>query len=138
MNLKELDHFNQKLKIGQAYRITKFIFDTIPAATFPYHYFRFVAYNQLESCIPVEDENSKMQFPILIVGQLNEKGDANKSQTVWRKLEIENLNGNVIKFTMWDEMARRFKDAKLDTMQQPIIIEVSSWQVSKYRGEDIK
>ena len=49
-------------------------------------------------------------------------------------LPYDHYSGNVIKFTMWDEMARRFEDAKLDTMQQPIIIEVSSWQVSKYRG----
>ena len=35
---------------------------------------------------------------------------------------------------MWDEMARRFEDAKLDMMHQPIIIAVSSYRVSKYRG----
>lgn len=89
MSLKEQDYFNQKLKVGHAYKFSCFncepanpwqqtldvntslrfgkitSIDEIPAAGFPQHYFRFVAYNQLESRVPKEDETSKMQYPIL-------------------------------------------------------------------------
>lgn len=43
-------------------------------------------------------------------------------------------SGNVVEFTMWNEMADEFEKADLDTMEQPIIIAVSSCRVSKYIG----
>ncbi|GJZ36947.1 replication protein A 70 kDa DNA-binding subunit [Tanacetum coccineum] len=41
--------------------------------------------------------------------------------------------GNVIEFTMWDEMAENFVRSLLETMEQPVIITVSSCRMSKYR-----
>ncbi|GJU55695.1 hypothetical protein Tco_1229409 [Tanacetum coccineum] len=101
MNLKDLDYFNPKLQIGTDYRISNFIceatsnyqqtlknktslrfgkyttFDTIPAATFPNHYFEFISYNQLESKLPKPDENNNMHYPVLIdyIGCVRSVGD---------------------------------------------------------------
>ena len=46
-----------------------------------------------------------------------------------------NASGNVVEFTMWNEMADEFEKADLDAMEQPIIIAVSSCRVSKFRGD---
>ena len=48
-----------------------------------------------------------------------------------------NGSGNVVEFTMWNEMADEFEKADLDAMEQPIIIAVSSCRVSKYRGDTL-
>ncbi|GJX46209.1 DNA helicase [Tanacetum coccineum] len=50
-----------------------------------------------------------------------------------RKIEIENLNGNIIEFTLWDKMAEHFEQADLEKMEQPVIIAVNSCRVSKYK-----
>ncbi|GJS44874.1 DNA helicase [Tanacetum coccineum] len=89
MAQKDMDYFDQKLKIHMAYRISNFLceatsryqqtlenqtslrfgkytkFKTISAMTFPHHYFQFTSYNQLASKLPKLDSNSKMQYPIL-------------------------------------------------------------------------
>nr|GEX23812.1 nucleic acid-binding, OB-fold protein [Tanacetum cinerariifolium] len=116
-------------------------FTNIPATSFLYHYFQFTSYNQLESKIPRPDENSKMQYPVLTdyigcirsVGNLEPFGDPNRSQSTRRKIEIENLNGNIIELTLWDEMAAHLEQANFEQMEQPVIIAVSSCRVSKYR-----
>ncbi|GJS39356.1 nucleic acid-binding, OB-fold protein [Tanacetum coccineum] len=96
---------------------------------FPRHLFHFVSYNQLESRLPKLDETSKMRHLILTrcvgsVGDIIPRGDSNKCQNVRRKIDIENLNGNVIEFTMWDEMAENFDRSLLETMEQPVIITI--------------
>nr|GEV59843.1 helitron helicase-like domain-containing protein [Tanacetum cinerariifolium] len=63
--------------------------------------------------------------------------DPNRSEKTIRKIDIENLNGNIVEFTLWDEMAEHFGQAKLETMEHPVIIAVSSCRVSKYRGNKI-
>nr|GEY51774.1 hypothetical protein [Tanacetum cinerariifolium] len=50
-----------------------------------------------------------------------------------RKFNIENLNGNIIEFTLWDEMAKHFKQVDLEKMKQPVIITVSACHVSEYK-----
>ncbi|GJZ37393.1 DNA helicase, partial [Tanacetum coccineum] len=42
--------------------------------------------------------------------------------------------GNIIDFTMWDEMAESFNKSILDTLEPPVIIAVSSCRVSKCRA----
>ena len=96
-------------------------------------------------------------------GELKRKPNDNQGVTIYRKVDIESLryiilylkhlflksnlstfvihllphhlaSGNVVEFTMRDDMAERFEDAGLETLQQPIIIAVSSCRVTKYRG----
>ena len=43
-------------------------------------------------------------------------------------------SGNVVEFTMWDKMAENFENAELETLEQPVIIAVSSCRVTKFRG----
>ncbi|GKC51360.1 nucleic acid-binding, OB-fold protein [Tanacetum coccineum] len=53
-----------------------------------------------------------------------------------RKIEIQNLNGNIIELTLWDEMAEHFAQADIEKMEQPVMISVSSCRVSKYKGTE--
>ena len=96
-------------------------------------------------------------------GELKRKPNDNQDVTVYRKIDIENLrciilylkhlllkntitsfvihlihrylaSGNVVEFTMWDKMAENFEDAELETLEQPVIIAVTSCRVTKFRG----
>nr|GEZ59418.1 ribonuclease H-like domain-containing protein [Tanacetum cinerariifolium] len=59
-------------------------------------------------------------------------------RTSWRepailqKLDIENLSGDVIELTLWDEMAKNSQKAKYELMEKPVIIAVSSYKVIDY------
>ncbi|GJR77269.1 reverse transcriptase domain-containing protein [Tanacetum coccineum] len=67
------------------------------------------------------------------VGDISDFGDPNTRQGIRRKIKIENLNGNIIELTLWDEMAKHFEQADIKNMEQPVITAVSSCRVSKYR-----
>ncbi|GKB26814.1 retrotransposon protein, putative, ty1-copia subclass [Tanacetum coccineum] len=57
-------------------------------------------------------------------------GDPNKRQTVRRKVDIENLDGNITKFTMWDDMAQEYDRGLVEMMEGTMIINASSCRVS--------
>nr|GFB63262.1 replication protein A 70 kDa DNA-binding subunit [Tanacetum cinerariifolium] len=42
--------------------------------------------------------------------------------------------GNIVEFTMWDEMARQFKKGEIERLARPVITIVSSCCVSKFKG----
>ncbi|GKB20503.1 DNA helicase [Tanacetum coccineum] len=67
------------------------------------------------------------------IGDVTPFGDANTGQKYLRKVEIENLDGNILEFTMWDEVAKQFNKQEIQKLTPPIIIVVSSCQVTKYR-----
>nr|GEW53226.1 DNA helicase [Tanacetum cinerariifolium] len=67
------------------------------------------------------------------IGDISNFEDPNTRQGIRRKIKIETLNGNIIEFTLWDEMAKHFDQADIKSMEQPVIIAVSSCWVSKYR-----
>nr|GEU72572.1 DNA helicase [Tanacetum cinerariifolium] len=87
------------------------------------------------------DNKSKMQYPILTnyigciraVSGIEPFGNPNERQGVRRKIDIENLNGNIIELTLWDEMEEHFEKADREKMEQPVITAVSSCRVSKYK-----
>nr|GEX32097.1 nucleic acid-binding, OB-fold protein [Tanacetum cinerariifolium] len=66
-----------------------------------------------------------------LVNGISNFEDPNRSQSIRRKINIENLNGNIIEFTLWDEMAEHFEQADLEKMEQLVIIAVSSCRISK-------
>nr|GEX09474.1 ATP-dependent DNA helicase PIF1-like [Tanacetum cinerariifolium] len=120
--------YQQTLENKTTLRFGKFTkFDHIAATTFPYHYFEFTSYNRLESKIPKPDNNNKMQYPVLTdyigcirsVSCITHFKDPNRSEKTLRKIDIENLNGNIVELTLRDEMAEHFGQAKLKTMEQP-------------------
>ena len=89
MNVREIDYFNAKIKLGSVYRISEFLcqptspyqqtinnktslafgratkFDLIEKPDIPHHYFDFVSYNHLQYKVPKEDAMGRMQYPIL-------------------------------------------------------------------------
>ncbi|GJT61107.1 DNA helicase [Tanacetum coccineum] len=123
------------LKFG---RYTKF--DSIPSDDFPKHYFNFVAYNQLEYKFNRESTTIDQNQVTLTdyigcltrVGDVERHGRPGANQTVLRKLDIENLDGDVIELTIWDEIAENFHKAEYELMQKPVIIAVSSCKVTEY------
>ncbi|GJR27119.1 nucleic acid-binding, OB-fold protein [Tanacetum coccineum] len=127
------------LKFGQ---ITSF--EVLPGkeSEFPEHHFEFVSYNQLSSRVPYrDDEASKMIYPILTdylgrvrsISDTTPFQDATGRQKYRRKVDIESLDGNVVEFTMWDDLATQFNKQEIQKLPPPIIIAVSSCRVSKYR-----
>nr|GEX93755.1 hypothetical protein [Tanacetum cinerariifolium] len=97
---------------------------------------------ELSSRVPYRDENSKIVYPMLTdymgyirsISDITPFGDANKGQGWLRKVDIENLDGNVVEFAMWDDLAKQFNKEEIEKLLRPIIIVVSSCKVSKYRG----
>ena len=89
MNVKEIDYFDPKIALGRTYRISHFMckqtspyqqtidnpttlqfgkitrFDSIVAPEIPFHYFRFVAYNQLQYKVPRQGPSGKTEYPML-------------------------------------------------------------------------
>ncbi|GJR68311.1 nucleic acid-binding, OB-fold protein [Tanacetum coccineum] len=52
-------------------------------------------------------------------GSISDFGDPNRRQGARRKIKIENLNGNIVECTLWDEMANHFGEADIHSMEQP-------------------
>ncbi|PWA13631.1 hypothetical protein CTI12_AA631960 [Artemisia annua] len=65
-------------------------------------------------------------------GEKGTIGGPMRDQMVNRKIEIQNLNGNSIELTLWDDLAETFKKDEIDRLEKPIIIAVTSCKVSKY------
>ncbi|GKB66747.1 DNA helicase [Tanacetum coccineum] len=119
-------------------KITKFEVLTYKESEFPKHHFECIPYNQLASRIPYRDENSKMIYPILTgcirsISDIISYGDQNTGQKYIRKVEIEDLDGNIVEFTIWDDVAKEFNKQGIEKLTPPIIIAVSSCRVTKYR-----
>ncbi|GJX72790.1 nucleic acid-binding, OB-fold protein [Tanacetum coccineum] len=116
-------------------RLTKF--DNIPAEGFQSHYSNFVAYNQLEYKLNREDNPIAQNQQTLTdyigcltrVTDVQKFGSAGENQVILRKLDIENLSGNVVELTLWDEMAINFQKAEFDLMQKLVIIDVKLGQL---------
>ncbi|GJW42998.1 nucleic acid-binding, OB-fold protein [Tanacetum coccineum] len=126
------------LKFG---KITKFDVLQGQESEFPEHHFEFTAYNQLASRVPYQDENSKMIYPLLTdhlgcirsISDVTPFGDSNKGQSYWRKVDIENLDGNIVEFTMKDELATHFNKQDIENIPPLVIIAVSSYRVTKFK-----
>nr|GEW13015.1 hypothetical protein [Tanacetum cinerariifolium] len=89
-----------------------------------------------------EDTTTEQRQPTLTnyigclirVGDVQTFGSAASNITVVCKLDIENLNGDVVELTLWDEMAKGFNKRKFELMAGPIIFAVSSCKVSEYNN----
>ncbi|GJT05817.1 DNA helicase [Tanacetum coccineum] len=119
-------------------KITTFEILTEKEYEFPKHHFEFTAYNQLQSKVPYRDENNKMIYPILTdylgcihsIGDIIPSGDANTVQKYRRHIDIENLDGNVIQLTMWDDLAKYFNKQEIEKLPFPTLNAVSSCQAA--------
>ncbi|GJR34595.1 nucleic acid-binding, OB-fold protein [Tanacetum coccineum] len=91
---------------------------------------------KLSSRVPYRDEeDSKTIYPMLAdyLGRIRSISDiipfqdATGRQKYQRKVDIESLDGNVIEFTMWDDLATQFNKKEIEKLPAPIIIAVSSY-----------
>ncbi|GJR47867.1 DNA helicase [Tanacetum coccineum] len=106
------------LKFG---KITSFDILAGKESEFSEHHFEFIAYNQLASRVRYRDEKSKMIYPILIgcirsIGDATPFGNANTRHKYQRKVDIENLNGNIVEFIMWGELAKNFNKEDIEKL----------------------
>ncbi|PWA56458.1 replication protein A 70 kDa DNA-binding subunit [Artemisia annua] len=121
-------------------RFTKF--DPIPPFGFPNHYFRFVSYNRLPCKVVDPDDKARKVYPVLTdyigcyinSGEKEEWGNPNKDQMLLRRVEIQNLNRNSVELTLWDNLAETFPKEKIDALEKPVIIAVSSCRVTRFRN----
>ncbi|GJW95982.1 nucleic acid-binding, OB-fold protein [Tanacetum coccineum] len=97
---------------------------------------------ELPSRVPYRDENSKLIYPILTdylglvrsISDIIPFGTPTTSEKYLRKVDIEDLDGNIVEFTMWDELAIQFDKIEIKKLTPLIIIVVSSCRVTKYKA----
>ncbi|PWA89772.1 helitron helicase-like domain-containing protein [Artemisia annua] len=68
-------------------------------------------------------------------GEADTIGDPIKDQMVNRIVEIQNLNCVSIQLTLWDQLAETFKKYEIDRLEKPVIMAVSSCQVTRYHNK---
>ncbi|PWA56645.1 nucleic acid-binding, OB-fold protein [Artemisia annua] len=136
-------NWQQTLENGTSLSFTRFTkFDSIPSVGFPNHYFRFISYNRLPYKVVDPDDKSQKAYPLLTdyigcyisSGEKEEWGNPNKDQMVLRRIEIQNLNRNSVELTLWDDLAESFPKEKIDALEKPVIIAVSSCRVGRFRN----
>ncbi|GJZ06887.1 nucleic acid-binding, OB-fold protein [Tanacetum coccineum] len=156
MGTDAIVYFNSILQAGATYRISHFTcvpaskyqqtlknqtslkfgrytkFENIPAEEYQKYYFNFTAYNKLGSKLNQQADPLSQNQTTLTVGDVERFGRSGGNQYVIRKLDIENLSDDVIELTLWDEMTENFQKAEYESMQKPIIIDVSSCKVTEY------
>ncbi|GKD38019.1 DNA helicase, partial [Tanacetum coccineum] len=68
----------------------------------------------------------KVGSPIMLIRIVNLSGGlCNRTRMI--------VSGNVVEFTMWDEVAKSFNKETIEKIPPPVIIAVSSCRVTKYR-----
>ncbi|PWA54234.1 nucleic acid-binding, OB-fold protein [Artemisia annua] len=105
-------------------------FDVIEDDGFPKHYFDFISYNQLPSRVIDPLDKTKKPQPVLtdyigcyISSTNSDKiGKPNRNRSVYRKIEIQNLNRNSLELTLWGNLAKSFNKEAVDAMEKPVII----------------
>ncbi|PWA74085.1 hypothetical protein CTI12_AA254430 [Artemisia annua] len=102
---------------------------------FPKHYFSFAAYNEV--CRRADTREPILTDYIGIlrnIGVIREFGDITTNIISRRNIEIQNLNGNVVMLTLWNELATGFPITRLDEMEQPVVIAASSCWAKRHAG----
>ncbi|PWA48597.1 hypothetical protein CTI12_AA489050 [Artemisia annua] len=102
---------------------------------FPNRYFNFAAYNQVGQRADGRDPILTDYIGILRdVGTIRESGNSMTNRISRRNIEIQNLNGNTIAFTLWNEQATAFPVNLCSEIQQPPIIAFSSCWAKRFGG----
>ncbi|PWA88207.1 helitron helicase-like domain-containing protein [Artemisia annua] len=102
---------------------------------FPEHYFNFIAYNEIGQRADTRDYTLTDYIGIIRdIGQIREFGDPTTNRVLRRNIDVQNLNGNVLTFTIWNEMAMDFPLQLLSELSRPVIIAVSSCWARRFGG----
>ncbi|KAI3728036.1 hypothetical protein L6452_16663 [Arctium lappa] len=150
-NSNDKSHFQTPIKVGSCYRVTNFIceksrtymvivphktsirvgkaarFEEIPDTGFPLHYFNFSPYDQLSN------KTNKHEILTDYIGKIYHISDLliRKGATII-KMRLEDLSGNIIEATFWDDIARRLHTEATTVVESPTIAAVTSMKVTKY------
>ncbi|GKD63592.1 nucleic acid-binding, OB-fold protein [Tanacetum coccineum] len=151
MDVKDADYFNQSLQIRMAYKISGFSYEdtsqwerTLQNCTslifgrhtelheisnigFLEHYFKFAAYNRLAG-------RANVKNAVFTSIDVMFTGDATTNRIYRHTIDIQNLSGNIIGLTLWNDMATNFNIHEYGSMEKPVVIVVSSYWVSRYSG----
>ncbi|PWA64694.1 replication protein A 70 kDa DNA-binding subunit [Artemisia annua] len=140
----DTDSWQQTLANPTSLSFSRFFtaFDDIEDVGFPDHYFDFASYNELSDRVVDPKEKPKKPYPVLTdyigcyirSGEKTKVGNPNRTQSVQRKIEIQNLNRNSLELTLWGDLAEKFNKQGIDALERPIIIAVSSCRVSRYNN----
>ncbi|GJX61064.1 DNA helicase [Tanacetum coccineum] len=132
MDVNNINYFDPLLKPRTAYRILNFICEkTKPyQQTLENKIIHSIQLAAIKSFLPrrrlkndISDTDS----------DITPSGNANTGQKYQRKVDIKNLDGNVVEFTMWDDLAKHFMKEEIEKLPRLVIIAVSSCRVSKYK-----
>ncbi|KAI3728035.1 hypothetical protein L6452_16662 [Arctium lappa] len=144
-NSNDKSHFQTPIKVGSCYRVTNFIceksrtymvivphktsirvgkaarFEEIPDTGFPLHYFNFSPYDQLSN------KTNKHEILTDYIGKIYHISDLliRKGATII-KMRLEDLSGNIIEATFWDDIARRLHTEATTVVESPTIAAVTS------------
>ncbi|PWA82289.1 nucleic acid-binding, OB-fold protein [Artemisia annua] len=159
-DLKDKERFERDLQINSVYKIQGFGFDKADSwgktldndivlclgkytqidplqdTGFPYHYFNFAAFNELNARL--EKKNLILTDYIGYVHNVDktkEYGAATTTRVKVRNIGIRNLNNNVVLFTLWNDDADNFNEDEYGQMKQPVILAVSSCYLKRYAGQ---
>ncbi|PWA39009.1 hypothetical protein CTI12_AA577260 [Artemisia annua] len=119
--------------------------DLLQDNDFPYHYFNFAAFNELNARL--EKKNpiltaicpTRLHWICAQRGKVKEYGAVTSNRVKVRNIGIRNLNiltyNNVVLFTLWNEDADNFEEDEYAQMKQPVILAVSSCYLKRYAGQ---
>ncbi|GJR12333.1 nucleic acid-binding, OB-fold protein [Tanacetum coccineum] len=158
MDPKDTEYFDQLLQLNNAYRISRFLctsakkwqqtidnkttllfgkyttFQPIYADSFPEHYFKFIAYNEVAERANVNDASRTDYIGCIHqISGLITTGDATRSRRTRRIIDIQNLDGMNLPFVIWNEEAEKFDMEVYAQLPKPVVIAVSStWANRRY------
>ncbi|GJU48659.1 nucleic acid-binding, OB-fold protein [Tanacetum coccineum] len=139
INVSDVEYFNQILEIGSAYRVYDLAMNQQAHGSI---LLKTKQVSDLGDTLNLKPYQ-RLAFQIIsltllywlcsTVGDLAILEDPNRRHTIRRKVDIENQDGIIIKFTMWGDVALEFDKELVEIMEGPKIIVVSSCHVSWYR-----
>ncbi|GJT08692.1 nucleic acid-binding, OB-fold protein [Tanacetum coccineum] len=123
------------------------VFEPLPGKEFEFldHQYELIPYHQLPLRFPYRDENSKLIYLILTdylgciwsISNIIPFGTPTTSQKYLRKVDIEDLDENIVEFTMWDDLSRQFDKREIEKLTPSITIAASSWRITKYKDTQL-
>ncbi|PWA53954.1 nucleic acid-binding, OB-fold protein [Artemisia annua] len=102
---------------------------------FPEHYFNFTPYNEV--CRRADTREPILTDYVGIlrnIGTIREFGDATNNIISRRNIDMQNLNGNTVMLTLWNDLATDFPIARVEEMEQPVVIAASSCWAKRHAG----
>lgn len=159
VEVRDIRQFETSMEINSCYRIHRFGSKTtdtwqrtlqndttllfgrytqvtpMPDDGFPNHYFRFAAYNELGPRADNRDSILTDYIGIIRnVSRIKEFGNSTTNCILRKNIQIQNLNGNNITLSLWNEMAIKFEIDVAKQLEQPVIIAFSSCLVKRFGG----